>query len=335
MLLVTAGGELPSALRGGVVAIGNFDGLHRGHQKLLEVAEAEARHRKAPWGVVTFEPHPRSYFKPSEPVFRLTPRALKARLIRALGAPFLIELDFDEALSNLEPDAFAVKHLVQNLGASHVVSGYDFHFGKGRKGSPDVLRQLGVTHGFGVTIVDQVTDEGDQHSPFSSSSIRQALRHGHMRDAGHELGYHWTVMGEVVHGDQRGRAIGFPTLNIIVEPGADPYRGIYAMRVRDAASPHDPAWMGAGYFGDRPTFDTGRTFLEVHLIGFDGDLYGRTMLVELVDLIRGDKRFTSVDDLVRQMHEDCTAARQILTALENDNPLTGYRLGQLQQQGMV
>lgn len=335
MRLIADGGSLPSDLRGGVVAIGNFDGLHRGHQKLLEVAEAEARRRNVPWGVVTFEPHPRTYFKPSEPVFRLTPRALKARLLSAIGTPYLIELEFNEELSSLEPEAFVLHHLVERLGVSHVVSGYDFHFGKGRRGSPAVMRQLAATHGFGVTIVDQVTDEGDAHSPFSSSSIRQALRHGHMQDASHELGYHWTVMGEVVRGDQRGRQIGFPTLNIIVEPGTEPFRGIYAVRVRDAEARLAAPWMGAGYFGDRPTFDTGRTFLEVYLIGFDGDLYGRTMLVELVDLIRPDKRFASIGELVKQMRDDCDVAVRRLKALADSNPLTAYRLGELQQQGLV
>lgn len=335
MRLIAPGDSMVQELRGGVVAIGNFDGLHRGHQKLLETAEAEAHRRGVAWGVVTFEPHPRTFFKPSEPVFRLTPRALKSRLVAALGASFLLELNFDNELSNLEPEDFVHQHLVERLGVSHVISGYDFHFGKGRKGSPDVMRQLGAAHGFGVTIVDQVTDEGDAHSPFSSSSIRQALRHGHMSDAGHELGYHWTVMGEVVRGDQRGRAIGFPTLNIVVEPGTEPFRGIYAVRVRDAAAPLAAPWMGAGYFGDRPTFDTGRTFLEVYLIGFDGDLYGRTMMVELVDLIRPDKRFASIGELVNQMRDDCGVAERRLQALQNDNPLTAYRLGLLQQRGLV
>ena len=153
--------------------------------------------------------------------------------------------------------------------------GYDFHFGRGRKGSPATMRRWARQLGFGVTIVDQVTDEGDPHSPFSSSSIRQALRHGHVRRRAHELGYHWMVLGEVVKGDQRGRTIGFPTLNIVLDQGADPFRGIYAVRVRDAQIKGAIAWPGAGYFGDRPTFDTGRTFLEVYLIGFDGDLYGR------------------------------------------------------------
>ena len=335
MRLITGNAAVPESLKGGIVAIGNFDGLHRGHQYLLGVAEAEARRLGKPWGVVTFEPHPRSFFKPSEPVFRLTPSALKARLIEALGASFLTVLAFDAKLSSLEPEDFVRHHLVERLGVAHVISGYDFHFGRGRKGSPATMRELGRSDGFGVTIVDQVTDEGDSHSPFSSSSIRQALRHGHMSDAAHELGYHWTVMGEVVRGDQRGRAIGFPTLNIVLDAGAEPFRGIYAVRVRDAAVKGGAAWQGAGYFGDRPTFDSGRTFLEAYLIGFSGDLYGRTLMVELVDLLRPDRRFASIAELTAQMQEDCSAALQRLAELEKNHPLTDYPLGRLQQQGLI
>src|SRR5262249_31406453 len=149
------------------------------------------------------EPHPRTFFKPSEPVFRLTPMALKARLMEALGANFMRVVDFNRDFSNLEPIEFITRYLVEEFQVSHVVTGYDFHFGRGRKGSPASMLAFGETHGFGVTIVEQVTDEGDIHSPFSSSSIRQALRHGHIKDAAHELGYLWTVMGEVVKGDQR------------------------------------------------------------------------------------------------------------------------------------
>jgi riboflavin kinase/FMN adenylyltransferase len=183
--------------------------------------------------------------------------------------------------------------------------------------------------------VDQVTDEGDQHSPFSSSSIRQALRHGHVTAAARELGYHWTVLGEVVKGDQRGRTIGFPTLNIVLDKGADPFRGIYAVRVRDASVPGAPVWPGAGYFGDRPTFDTGRTFLEVYLIGFEGDLYGRRMLVEFIDLIRPDKRFSSIDELVSQMNADCAEALKRLAVVKAEDPIAGFPLGKLQAEGKI
>ncbi|MCA3560775.1 MAG: bifunctional riboflavin kinase/FAD synthetase [Aestuariivirga sp.] len=333
MQLIAGLSPVPEACRRGVAAVGNFDGVHRGHQTLLAQAAAEGARLGLPWGVVSFEPHPRSFFRPDEPVFRLTPGPLKARLVAALGASFLAVLDFDRALSELPPEDFVRLHLVERLAVKHVVMGYDFHFGKGRKGSPATMTELGAKFGFGVTIVEQVTDEGGQHSPFSSSNIRQALRHGHVETAARELGYRWSVLGEVVKGDQRGRTIGFPTLNIVLDKGADPYRGIYAVRVRDAQTPAAPVWQGAGYFGNRPTFDTGRTFLEVYLIGFEGDLYGRQLFVEFIDLIRGDKRFASIDELVTQMKMDCDAAVKRLSA--PDDAMLAFPLGRLQAEGKI
>jgi riboflavin kinase / FMN adenylyltransferase len=302
--------NLPETLRNGVVAIGNFDGLHRGHQELLAITQDIARKKNRPWGLLTFEPHPRSFFRPQEPVFRLTPRELKLRLSKALGVDFVVNLAFDEGLASSTPEDFILRELIGRIGLSHIVTGYDFHFGKGRKGGPETLSTMGAKHNFSVTVVDQVTDDGDEHAPFSSSSIRTALRRGIVRSAARELGYNWTVMGEVVHGDKRGRTIGFPTANIILDPGAEPYRGIYAVKVREAGS--SITWQGAAYFGDRPTFNTNRTFLEVYLLDQDIDLYGRILMVEFVDMIRGDKTFKSVDELVTQMNQDCSDVRKIL-----------------------
>ncbi len=325
--------SVPPNMRGGVIAIGNFDGLHRGHQELIKIAEAEALRRGVPFGLLTFEPHPRSFFKPDEPVFRLTPLALKARLSQALGVGFLAWLQFDQTLSNQSPEDFILQHLVQRLGVTHVITGYDFHFGKGRKGNPDVLREMGKRHGFGVTVVEQVTDDGDGHAPFASRTIRSALNRGHIRSAAHELGYDWIVMGEVVHGDKRGRTIGFPTANIIVDPGAEPYRGIYAVDVRDAAAPlGTKPWQGAAYFGDRPTFNTNRTFLEVFLLDQDIDLYGKTLMVSFVDTVRGDKTFSSVGALVDQMNLDCARVREILA---EQREAVDYPLAQLQRAGKI
>jgi riboflavin kinase / FMN adenylyltransferase len=313
MKLLQQHDEVAAPLRGGVVAIGNFDGLHRGHQALLAVAGDIAKQSGVPLGILTFEPHPRSFFKPHEPVFRLTPPALKARIAADHGVDFIYAVNFNVELANSTPEDFVREHLVGALGVSHVVTGFDFHFGKGRKGNAELLKSLGHEFGFQVTSVDQVTDE-KTNAPFSSSSIRSALRRGHVKAATHELGYDWTVMGEVVHGDKRGRTIGFPTANIILEAGAEPFRGIYAVQVRDVAAPADaPAWMGAAYFGDRPTFNTNRTFLEVHLLDQDIDLYDRTLLVSFVDVVRGDKTFKGVEDLVTQMKIDCEDVRRILT----------------------
>jgi riboflavin kinase / FMN adenylyltransferase len=324
--------EVPKAMRGGVVAIGNFDGLHRGHQELLSIARKQAEATDKPWGILTFEPHPRSFFRPAEPVFRLTPHPLKMRLASAFGAEFAATIDFNESLSNLEADEFILEHLVKRLGVSHVVTGYDFHFGKGRKGGPENLREMGAKHGFAVTVVDQVTDDGDGHAPFSSSSIRTSLRRGHVQAAANELGYQWIVMGEVVPGDQRGRTIGFPTANIILDPGAEPFRGIYAVTARDSAAPSTtPCWQGAAYFGDRPTFNTKRTFLEVYLLDQNIDLYGKILMVNFVDLIRPDKTFKGVDELVTQMHADCAEVRKVLAADVVEN----FQLRKLQAAGKI
>ena len=321
---------IKEALRGGVVAIGNFDGLHKGHQELLSIARELARNRNVPFGILTFEPHPRSYFKPLEPVFRLTPAALKVRLAQHLAVDFVLALDFNADLAATEAEDFVSQYLVQKLGVMHVVTGYDFHFGKGRKGNPDLLVTMGAEHKFDVTVVEQVTDDSG-NAPFASSSIRSALRRGHVKAAANELGYNWTVMGEVVHGDKRGRTIGFPTANIILEPGAEPYRGIYAVDVRDAAaSPGTKTWMGAAYFGDRPTFNTNRTFLEVYLLDQDIDLYGRTLMVSFVDVVRGDKTFKCIDDLVAQMKLDCDEVRRVLSVRE---ALASTRLAMLQSAG--
>ena len=335
MQLLKGNEPAPKNFRNAVVAIGNFDGLHRGHQELLRVAQGEAARRGVPWGIVTFEPHPRSFFRPDEPVFRLTPAPLKARLAAALGASFVLNLAFGKDLAALEPEAFIERYLINHMAVAHVVTGYDFHFGRGRKGNPSILNDMGQKSGFAVTIVDQVSDDGDGHSPFSSSSIRSSLRRGHMVAAARELGYHWTVLGEVVHGDQRGRSIGFPTANIIVDPGTEPFRGIYAVRVRDGEVSGSASWSGAGYFGDRPTFETTRIFLEVHILDFDADIYGRTLAVEFIDFIRPDRKFNSVEDLQRQMRDDCTRARSILEALRKHNPHTSYPLGLAQETGSI
>jgi riboflavin kinase / FMN adenylyltransferase len=324
------GQQIQGNLRGGVVAIGNFDGLHRGHQELLMIAKDQAAQQGKPWGILTFEPHPRTFFKPGEPVFRLTPAPLKARLAKAFGADFLVTLAFNGEVAAMSPEDFITSYLVDQLGVSHVVTGYDFHFGKGRKGTSETLTKAGAADSFGVTVVDQVTDDGDGRAPFASTSIRSALRRGHVRAAAQELGYNWIVMGEVVHGDKRGRTIGFPTANIIVDAGAEPFRGIYAVDVYDAADSKQ-RWMGAAYFGDRPTFNTNRTFLEVYMLDQDIDLYDRTLMVSFVDMIRGDKTFRSVDDLILQMKDDCTTARQILTSAQP----SPFPLAQLQAKGMI
>jgi riboflavin kinase / FMN adenylyltransferase len=330
MLKLAADQILPESLRGGVVAIGNFDGMHRGHQQLLATAKAAAEKLGKSFGILTFEPHPRTFFQPSEPVFRLTPPPLKALLAEILGAGFVATVNFDAATAGQSPEEFIREQLVRRLGVVHVVTGFDFHFGKGRKGTSETLVAAGKNLGFAVTVVEQVSDEAEGvMAPFSSSAIRSSLRRGHLREATKGLGYQWVVMGEVVPGDQRGRSIGFPTANIILEPGAEPYRGIYAVTVREKKL--GPAWQGAGYFGDRPTFNTNRTFLEVYLLDQDIDLYGKTLVVNFVDLVRGDKTFSSIGDLIDQMKQDCDTVREIL---DRDRPMD-LPLAKAQAAGLI
>ncbi|MEO1160427.1 MAG: bifunctional riboflavin kinase/FAD synthetase [Pseudomonadota bacterium] len=303
--------EVAGALKGACVAIGNFDGLHLGHQALAGTAVEIARKAGSPSGLVTFEPHPKSVFQPEQPVFRLTPPRLKAALARSFGVDFCAAIPFNRDLASVEAEDFVERYLVRALGISHIVSGYDFHFGKGRRGSPALLQELGGRFGFGVTIVDQVTRE-DGTSPFSSSSVRAALHAGNIKQANAQLGYRWTVIGNVVKGDRRGHTIGFPTANIMLDPGMEPCHGIYAVRVRDLSGDRQKVLMGAAYFGWRPTFDTDRVFLEAFLLDFDGDLYGHELAVEFVDMIRPDQKFDDLDALVAQMKRDCDDIRQLL-----------------------
>jgi riboflavin kinase / FMN adenylyltransferase len=333
MTIIGPAAPFPSDLRRATIAIGNFDGLHRGHQRLLAEARVRARQSRTPLGLVTFEPHPRTFFRPPDPVFRLTPLPLKHRLAMNLGADFVEVVTFDAQLANMTPEEFVRRELCERLGVDHVVTGYDFHFGHGRRGTPDTMRALGRELEFGVTVIDQVTDD-DGIAPFASSSIRDSLRHGHVRDAAHQLGYWWTVVGEVVRGDGRGRTIGIPTANIVLPAGSEPLHGIYAMRVRESAAA-SITWQGAGYFGKRPTFDSEVLFLEVHLLDFNGDLYGKELMVELIDLIRPDRRFHDIDALVTQMKLDCDQARKILDALAADDPIATFPLGSRQRDGTI
>ena len=333
MHVLTPKSAVPGELKGGVVAIGNFDGVHLGHQALLNEAQRIARTSHSHWGVLTFEPHPRSLFRPDEPVFRLSPEKWKLRLLRAMGADFTDIVTFDREFASLEADEFVTRILLQRLAVDHVVTGYDFHFGRGRKGSPEALRKFASQHGFGVTIVEQVTEQ-DGVAPYSSSYIRTALRRGHVRQAASQLGYWWSVIGTVVEGDRRGRQIGYPTVNIALEPGCEPHEGIYAVRVRRAS---DPAtrWLGAGYIGYRPTFETGRLFLEVYLFDFGGDLYGEDLIVEFIDFLRPDMKFDGLEPLLEQMAADCKTARQRLEQVEKNNPVSGYPLGRMQAEGRL
>lgn len=333
-VLVTGDDPLPQDCRGGVVAIGNFDGVHRGHQALLGRARDLAGDAGAPFGLVTFEPHPRTFFRPEDPVFRLSPLPLKARLAAGLGASFVAALTFDRGFAALEPEDFVRDVLVGRLAAGHVVTGYDFHFGRGRKGNAATLTSLGKSLGFEVSSVEQVTDENGV-APVASSAIRAALRHGNVAAAANQLGYWWTVVGDVVPGDGRGRDLGYPTANLVLEPGCEPREGIYAVRVSIDDEPGRPARAGAAYIGTRPTFSTTRRFLEVHLLDFAGDLYGRRLAVEFTTFVRPDQAFEGAEALKSQMDADCRTIAASLEELGRSDPMLRYALGRLQAKGAI
>jgi len=301
---------VPPAWRGAVVAIGNFDGVHSGHQAVLKAAEAEAEHLGVLCIVMTFEPHPRTFFAPAKPVFRLTPATLKASLIAALDLNGTLVMTFDRDLAGMEAEDFVTKILLEKLAARHVVTGYDFHFGHNRRGTPNFLQESGLMHGFGVTVV---AEHGDEGGAVSSSRIRQALGEGDIDHANSLLGWSWSVSSTVVQGDKRGRDLGYPTANMALLPDTTLRHGIYAVRFARAngevsGEVHD----GVANFGHRPTFDNGRPLLESFLFDFDGDLYGETALVSLVGWIRPEEAFASPQALIAQMDRDSAAARVLL-----------------------
>ncbi|MGX9575257.1 bifunctional riboflavin kinase/FAD synthetase [Mesorhizobium sp. f-mel] len=308
---VSAISPLPAHLRGGVVAIGNFDGVHRGHQAVLERALAEARRRGVPALVLTFEPHPRKVFRPEIPLFVLTPPPMKARLLSYLGFAALVEQPFTRDFAALSAEVFVTDVLDRNLGISHAVTGFDFHFGKDRQGGPAYLMAAGERHGFGVTLVDAFRDEGAE--VVSSSRIRALLREGAVAEAAGLLGYRFTVESEVIGGQQLGRTLGFPTANMRLSPEATLKEGIYAVRFRRAdGTLHD----GVSSFGRRPTVDdNGAPLLETFVFDFSGDLYGEICAVIFFGFLRAEVKFDGLDALVAQMKRDEVEARALLAGV--------------------
>ncbi len=293
------------ALRGATVAIGNFDGVHRGHRAVIAVAMDRARALGKPAAVLTFEPHPRAFFHPGEPLFRLTDEAAKLRLLASTGLDGAIVLTFDAALAGLSAEDFVKRILVERFAVSGAVIGFNFHFGMNRAGSPDFLKAQGRQHGFTVDVVPRFEDNG---RPVSSGPIRDALAAGRITDAAEFLGYPWFVSGPVIHGDKRGRELGFPTANLSLDAGCGLRHGIYAVRVAVDGRRHD----GVANFGRRPMYDTGVVLLEVFVFDFAGDLYGKTIDVAFIDFIRDERMFDSAAALIAQMQDDSRRAREAL-----------------------
>jgi len=306
--------DVPSSLKGAVVALGNFDGVHLGHQALIGEARAQAESRHAPMGVVAFEPHPQEFFRPSTDSFRLTPFRTKARLIAGLGADVMFALNFDAQMAAKSAQAFVMDVLVDGLGVGAVVIGADFQFGKGRAGNAAVLAYMGEMEGFGVTVFDPVGAPGVEK--ISSTRIREALKAGRPDEAAALLGHHWTVEARVEHGDARGRSIGFPTANMHIAECLKPAFGVYAVRAAIIENDVEVSrHEGVANFGIRPMFETQEPLLETYLFDFDGDLYGKHMAVELVSYIRPEAQLAGLDALKAQIVRDCEAARAALDAL--------------------
>jgi riboflavin kinase / FMN adenylyltransferase len=301
------GSAVPEAFRGGIVALGNFDGFHKGHQAVVGRAIMRARAEGRPALVATFDPHPVRFFKPDLPPFRLTSLDQRQRLFARAGADAMIVFRFDRELASVPAEEFVAERLIRRIGAAGVATGEDFTFGKGRGGNVEVLKRLGAEHGLTVDAVAPVMSGGE---PVSSSAIRQAVQAGDCEKAAQLLTRPFAIEGAVEHGDKRGRAIGYPTANLSLGKYLRPRFGIYAVRGR---LPDGRVLDGAANLGIRPTFEPARELLEPYFFDFSGDLYGQTVEVELISFLRPEEKFDNLDALTQQMDADCARARQILS----------------------
>ena len=295
--------------RGAAAAIGNFDGVHLGHRSVIDLTRQIATETGAPLGVMTFEPHPREFFAPDAPPFRLMNAEARAQRLEKLGVDRLYEVPFNATLAALTPEAFAGEILHRQLGLSHVVVGHDFRFGKDRAGDVAALAEFGQRFGFGVTVAELV--EG-RDGAISSTAIRAALTEGRPRDAAAMLGHLHRIAGEVIRGDQRGRELGYPTANMSIAGLHPPRFGVYAVRVDVTTGPHMGRYNGAASIGTRPMFGENLPNCETFLFDFKGDLYGAHLSVALVEFLRPELKMSSVEALVAQMEKDCELARTIL-----------------------
>lgn len=306
--------HLPVEVKGSAVAVGNFDGVHRGHREVIGEAGMIAHASGMPWAVLTLEPHPRSVFEPQAAPFRLSPLPAKIRLIEALGPEVLVIVPFDASFAKMPPRTFVEHVMVRGLGARHVVCGHDFAFGHGRKGTPEQLLWLGDEFDFGFTCVSEVKDADGE--PYSSTRIREFLRAGRPADAAQLLGRPFEIEGVVVEGDRRGHTIGFPTANVLLGEYLRPAFGVYAVRAAFDEGGRSVVCDGVANLGTRPTFDGSDARLEVHLFDYAGDLYGRALAVELIDFLRPEKKFDGLEALRAQIAEDCAQARLILAGAD-------------------
>jgi riboflavin kinase/FMN adenylyltransferase len=299
--------DLPASDKGAAVAMGSFDGVHRGHQKVIALAARAAGELGAPLGVITFDPHPRTYFRPDEPAFRLMRFDQLARALEALGVDNVYVLPWDAELANMSDREFAEQVLHQGLGARHVAVGFDNSFGKGRTGTPETMRQYGQELGFGVSVAEAVGEGGGK---FSSTAIREALRDGRPEVAAEILGRPFAIEGVVQRGRQLGRKLGFPTANVPLRDYVVPKFGVYATRTRLQDGRHIP---GVANIGVNPTVE-GITapLLEVWLFDFDEDLYDQVIETDLIAFLRPEEKFDGLEAMTEQVMRDAQAARDLL-----------------------
>lgn len=298
--------SLPQTARAGVIAIGNFDGVHLGHRALLAEAKKIADEKGVAFGVLTFEPHPRKLFRPDDPPFRITPASIKHRLLADCGVDFIVSLPFDWDFASQSAEEFVQKILIDGLDAKHVVIGFDFHFGQLRKGNAGTIKSAGLP----VTEFAAVSDSSGEK--YSSTSIRQFLRMGDIDAANKLLGWEWEVEGEIFRGDRRGHELGYPTANILLGDILHPAYGIYATMVQIEG---EDVWRAAATnIGIRPMFEVKTGQVEAHILDFeDRDIYGKTLRVRPVKKLRGEAKFASLEALIAQIEDDCAHTRQILS----------------------
>lgn len=306
--------KLPPSLHHGAVAIGNFDGMHRGHTAVLEETLQTASARTLPALMLTFSPHPRTFFDPQNPVKRITPGKLLEELCHSIGFDGIIYHPFTAEFAALSAREFVEKTLVQTLAVDHVITGHDFHFGRKRAGTPEFLKQSGKEYGFGVSLVPAYRDEDGEI--ISSSRIRTLLMQGAVEQANQLLGYAYRVRGKVEKGQQLGRTLGYPTANLKLEEDCPLSHGIYAAH---AVLADGTVRKAVCSYGSRPTVDNGRPLFECHILDFTGDIYGQTLTVVVQSHIREELKFDSMDELVDQIREDEIQARQYLDPLPVDH----------------
>lgn len=298
--------NIPNENKGCVIAIGNFDGIHRGHQALLTKAKEVAEEKGLSFGVLTFEPHPRRLFQPDQPPARLTPSTVKELQLQEQGVDVLFSIPFDWPFASQSAEEFVQNVLIDSLGAAHVVIGYDFRFGQLRKGSSDTIEAAGLS----VDVIEPVAD--NKSEIISSSRIRQLLRNGEIKTANDLLGWEWEIQGIIFRGDRRGHELGYPTANLLLNDTLHPAYGIYASRVQIEGE--DEWHMAATNIGIRPMFEVPEGQVEAHILDFpDRDIYDKNLRVQLVERLRGEAKFNSVEDLVAQMEKDCAQVRDILS----------------------